>query len=65
MPKLKSRRGAAKRFKVTAKGKVLGSKSMRRHILTSKKRKRKRHMRQSLVLGKTDTRRIRAALLEL
>ncbi|HVS01977.1 MAG TPA: 50S ribosomal protein L35 [Thermoanaerobaculia bacterium] len=45
MPKLKSHRGAAKRFKKTATGKVLRGHSMRSHILTKKSTKRKRRLR--------------------
>ena len=45
MPKLKSHRGAAKRFKKTATGKFMRSKAFKRHILTSKPTKRKRQMR--------------------
>ena len=46
MPKQKSHRGAAKRFKVTAKGKVLRGHSMHSHILTKKSQKRKRNLRK-------------------
>ena len=63
MPKLKSKRGAKKRFKVTASGKVKASKPFRRHILTNKNRKRKRNLRNPLMLGKADTQRILVALL--
>jgi len=45
MPKMKSNRGAAKRFKVTASGKVKRSKAYVRHILTSKTTKVKRGLR--------------------
>lgn len=45
MPKIKTHRGAAKRLKVTASGKFKMTKSFRRHILTSKSSKRKRHLR--------------------
>jgi large subunit ribosomal protein L35 len=45
MPKLKTHRGAAKRFKKTATGKFLRSSAFKRHILTSKTTKRKRAMR--------------------
>ena len=45
MPKLKTHRGAAKRFKKTASGKFMRSKAFKRHILTSKTTKSKRHMR--------------------
>ncbi len=47
MPKLKSHRGAKKRFKVTGGGKVLRHHSMCSHMLTKKSTKRKRKLRQS------------------
>ncbi len=46
MPKQKTHRGAAKRFKLTAKGKVKRSHSMMNHILTKKSQKRKRKLRK-------------------
>jgi large subunit ribosomal protein L35 len=46
MPKMKSHRGAAKRFKRTATGKLMHQKRNRRHILTKKTTKRKRHLRK-------------------
>ncbi|HXO21343.1 MAG TPA: 50S ribosomal protein L35 [Thermoanaerobaculia bacterium] len=49
MPKQKTHKGAAKRFKVTAGGKVMRHQSMHSHILTSKTTKRKRHLRQAVV----------------
>ena len=45
MPKMKTHRGAAKRFQVTASGRVKRKNPNARHILTSKSRKRKRHLR--------------------
>ena len=50
MPKIKTNRGAAKRFKRTATGKFVCFKSNKRHILTKKTRKRKRRLRQSMVV---------------
>ena len=47
MPKMKTHRGAKKRFKVTGGGKVLRHHSMCSHILTKKTTKRKRRLRQS------------------
>ncbi len=47
MPKVKTHKGAKKRFKVTSGGKVLFSKKGRRHILTSKSAKRKRQLRNT------------------
>jgi large subunit ribosomal protein L35 len=52
MPKMKTNRGAAKRFKVTGKGKIVRSKAYASHILTKKTTKKKRNMRKgSLVDG--------------
>lgn len=50
MPKQKTHRGAAKRFKVTAKGKVKRGHSMHSHILTKKSSKRKRKLRKSTLV---------------
>lgn len=53
MPKQKTHRGAAKRFKLTARGKVKRHHAMHSHILTKKSTKRKRRLRKStLVEGK-------------
>ncbi len=46
MPKVKTHKGAKKRFKVTAKGKVLHAKAGRRHLLTGKPSKRMRRLRK-------------------
>jgi large subunit ribosomal protein L35 len=46
MPKMKSQRGAAKRFKLTASGKIKRRKAYGSHILTKKSTKRKRGLRQ-------------------
>jgi len=54
MPKLKTNRGAAKRFKVKKSGKVKAKKGNLRHILTKKKRKRKRKLRKATYLEGAD-----------
>lgn len=54
MPKMKSHRGAKKRFKVTKKGKVKYRKGYRNHMLTKKKTKRKRQLRKDGYLSKQD-----------
>jgi len=54
MPKMKTHRGAAKRFSLTAKGKVKRSKAYSSHILTKKTTKRKRNLRKSDLLDKSD-----------
>jgi large subunit ribosomal protein L35 len=59
MPKLKTNRGAAKRFKRNASGSIKCNASHRRHILTKKSTKRKRHLRAPNTLHKAD---VRAAL---
>ena len=53
MPKLKTKRGAAKRFRKTASGFKCNS-SHRRHILTKKSTKRKRHLRAPAMLHPSD-----------
>lgn len=50
MPKQKTHKGAAKRFKLTAKGKVKRRHSMMNHILTKKSQKRKRKLRQAAIV---------------
>ncbi len=47
MPKMKTNRGAAKRFKATGSGKIRRSKAFTSHILTKKSTKRKRNLRKS------------------
>jgi len=54
MPKIKTHRGAAKRFSLTAGGKVKRGKAFARHILTKKTTKKKRGLRQTTVLKKVD-----------
>jgi len=54
MPKLKTHRGAAKRFKLTGTGKVKRRKAFHRHILTSKTAKKKRTLRGSAILDDRD-----------
>jgi len=58
MPKIKTNRGAAKRFRKTGTGKIRRNKAFTSHILTSKTTKRKRDLRQSCVVAKVDERNI-------
>ena len=51
MPKLKTHRGAAKRFKKTATGKIKRSKAYKSHILTKKTAKRKRNLRRAAIVA--------------
>lgn len=62
MPKLKTRKGTAKRVKITKSGKVKMAKANRRHILTSKVKKRKRQLRKANYLTLADESRIKALL---
>ena len=54
MPKLKTNRGAAKRFSRTGSGKIKCFHSHHRHILTKKSPKRKRHLRKATLMAKAD-----------
>ncbi len=54
MPKLKTHKGASKRFKKTGTGKVMRNHAFARHILTSKSRKRKRKLHKSVVADETN-----------
>ena len=58
MPKLKTKKAAAKRFKKTASGKLKYSKAGSGHLLGGKSRKRKRNLRSAGVLSSVETRRI-------
>jgi large subunit ribosomal protein L35 len=62
MPKLKTNRGAAKRFKATASGGFKRSHSHLRHILTKKSAKRKRHLRGTTMVHESDTGLVRRML---
>ena len=54
MPKLKTHRGAAKRFKKTGTGKIVRASAFKRHILTSKTTKSKRHKRGTALVAEQD-----------
>ncbi len=58
MPKLKSHRGAAKRFKATASGRFKRSKAYKSHILTKKTTKRKRKLDTRTLVSPSDHRRV-------
>ena len=58
MPKLKSHKGASKRFKKTASGKIKRGHSFLRHILTSKAKKRKRKLRSNVLVDTADHHRV-------
>ncbi len=62
MPKIKTNRAAAKRFKKTGTGKFVYSKSHANHILTKKTTKRKRSLRQSNIIDKSNNKEVRLLL---
>ena len=62
MPKQKTHKGAAKRFKLTATGKVTRQHSLRNHILTKKTQKRKRRLRKPDLVSKGDAKRLHKLL---
>ena len=63
MPKMKTHRGAAKRFKKTGSGRVKRAQAYTSHILTKKSPKRKRQLRQSALIHKADEKRIKRLIL--
>ena len=63
MPKMKTNKSVAKRFKITAKGKVKRRHANKSHILTKKTPKRKRHLRKPALAAKGDAKRIKRMLL--
>jgi len=62
MPKIKTRRGAAKRFKKTGSGKFVFRKANKSHILTKKTTKRKRSLRLDQVLDKSNVKTVKRML---
>jgi large subunit ribosomal protein L35 len=62
MPKLKTHRGANKRLKVTATGKIKRSKAFGRHILTKKSSKRKRGLKQATYVVKSEFKKMKELL---
>lgn len=62
MPKMKTKSGAAKRFKITGNGGIKRTHSYLRHILTKKSTKRKRQLRGTTMLAASDKRQVRSML---
>lgn len=58
MPKMKTHRGAAKRFNVTGSGKIKVNHAYKSHILTKKSAKRKRNLRKAAVMSAADSKRV-------
>ncbi len=59
MPKIKTNKAAAKRFRVTGTGKIKRQKAYKSHILTKKSRARKRRLRGTTLIDKRDTKNVR------
>ncbi|HET9042336.1 MAG TPA: 50S ribosomal protein L35 [Burkholderiales bacterium] len=62
MPKLKTKKSAAKRFRVNGSGGVKRSRAFLRHILTKKSTKRKRHLRGTMSVHDSDKRAVKQML---
>ena len=62
MPKIKTNRPAAKRFKKTATGKLKRNKAYKSHILTKKSTKRKRNLRQATITDATNVKNMKKVL---
>ncbi|OQY29241.1 MAG: 50S ribosomal protein L35 [Candidatus Cloacimonetes bacterium 4572_55] len=58
MPKMKTRSGAKKRFKLTSSGKIKREKAFANHIFTKKTRKRKRNLNKATLVNKADVSRV-------
>ena len=65
MPKMKTHRGAAKRFKKSGTGKIMRHHGYTSHILEKKTPKRKRNLRKATVMHKSDAKRIESLLVYL
>ena len=62
MPKMKTRRGAAKRFRVTGSGKIMRAKAYKSHIMTKKSQKRKCNFRHETEIAASDAKVIKREL---
>lgn len=62
MPKMKTKRAAAKRFKTTGTGKLVRNKAFKSHILTKKTTKRKRNLRKDIVADETNVKQMKKCL---
>ncbi len=62
MPKMKTHKGAAKRFRVTAGGKIMREKAFKSHILTKKNAKRKRRLGTDGEVSASDSRKVKRLL---
>ncbi|MEC6749069.1 50S ribosomal protein L35 [Marinilactibacillus sp. XAAS-LB27] len=65
MPKQKTHKGSAKRFKRTGSGKLKRSHAKRSHMFANKSQKQKRHLRKSTMVSKSDYKRIKQQLAKM
>lgn len=59
MPKMKTRRAAAKRYSITGSGRIKRAKAFKSHILTKKSSKRKRNLRKPAYISKAETKTVK------
>ncbi len=64
MPKMKTRKAAAKRFKLTSSGKVKRNRAFATHLLKNKSSKRKRAFRHSVIVDKADEKNIKRMIIK-
>ncbi len=62
MPKMKTHKSSAKRFKVSSSGKIIRSKAYKSHILTKKSTKRKRNLRKSTTISSAEVKKVKVLL---
>lgn len=62
MPKMKTHKSSAKRFKISSSGKILRSKAYKSHILTKKTAKRKRNLRKSTTVSSVEVKKVKVLL---
>lgn len=62
MPKIKTHRGVAKRFKISATGKIMYKRAGKSHLLTKKSRRTKRHLRDTVIVSQSDKKSIKRLL---
>jgi large subunit ribosomal protein L35 len=62
MPKIKTHKGASKRFKITGSGKIVRKKAFTSHILTKKNAKRKRRLGNEIEVSAADTKKVKRLL---
>ena len=62
MPKMKTHKSSAKRFKVSSSGKIIRSKAYKSHLLTKKTSKRKRNLRKATTVSSTEVKKVKVLL---